>query len=528
VTDDELADRVARLQARRAASGRSRAASGSGRSAAPSTLVAEPPVEHAALDTTARHRLPGAPAAPIPTPAPDAERGLFDLTPPAPAPAETRSRRRRIPHLDVRILAAWVGALLVVAGSLVFAARELGAGDGTVTADPRGMVLVPAGRYVVGSPVPAASDAPAAVVELDDYAIDRLEVTNTEYRRFVNRTGAEPPPAWPDGVMPATLASYPVVGIPRADAVSYCASVGKRLPTEAEWEVAARGPSALPYPWGTDHGAVSVPKDVHNVARVSGDASPFGARDMYGNAHEWVGEPYAPLTSGEALLRGRGGGPARTLSDRVVVTGDEAAGDPIPPRAGVRCAADEIATTVTDDFTRVGSGWPVRTTDAMRTRVTKDATFEVTVRAPRTVARPVAGLDATDVSASATAVLASTPGSDAMWGVTARSSAAGAYACLVDPLAAEWLLVRYDGTAARVLARGKALALGAPSGSADQLGIEAHGDRIVCFVNGQNVGLVTDAEYPRGDVGFVVQAERTNGVTVTFDDFTTRLGGVGA
>src|SRR5205085_9583235 len=101
--------------------------------------------------------------------------------------------------------------------------------------------------FVMGSD-DHSDEQPAHRVYLDAYSLDTYEVTNALYGRFVDATGRQAPPYRDDATWNG--ATRPVVGVSWADADAYCRWAGKRLPTEAEWEKAARGPDAGMYPWG--------------------------------------------------------------------------------------------------------------------------------------------------------------------------------------------------------------------------------------------------------------------------------------
>jgi formylglycine-generating enzyme required for sulfatase activity len=171
------------------------------------------------------------------------------------------------------------------------------------------MVLIPAGVFQMGCGTADTlcddDESPLREVYLDEYYIDRYEVTNTKYAACV----AEGDCAAPQATSSATrsdyydnpeFANYPVINIDWSRASQYCAWEGKRLPTEAEWEKAARGSSdSRAFPWGD-----SEPNDIlSNFAGNVGDtsevgsypegASPYGVMDMAGNVLEETNDWYA-------------------------------------------------------------------------------------------------------------------------------------------------------------------------------------------------------------------------------------------
>ena len=156
----------------------------------------------------------------------------------------------------------------------------------------------------------------------------------------MSETGHSQPMSWPGGE------KHPVRGVDWEEAAAYCAWSHKRLPTEAEWEVAARGPGLNPplFPWGNDPGAggkVSYfpQTDTYEVGTFTFNKSPFGVYDMAGNVWEWVGDPYYPVPAGYRILRG---GRYGFIQDMAYRQPAEPNSERFVPLAGFRCAADQI------------------------------------------------------------------------------------------------------------------------------------------------------------------------------------------
>ena len=144
-------------------------------------------------------------------------------------------------------------------------------------------IIIPAGPFLRGEPLEQ--------VELSEFRIARYPVTNADYARFVEATGPHRPDHWRrDGSYPPELARHPVVFVSWEDAAAYAGWAGGRLPSEAEWEKAARGVDGRLYPWGNEFIAENCntrPVDAH-----PGGVSPYGLMDMAGNAWEWTATPY--------------------------------------------------------------------------------------------------------------------------------------------------------------------------------------------------------------------------------------------
>lgn len=161
---------------------------------------------------------------------------------------------------------------------------------------PEGMVLVPGGRFKMGREEGDEYEKPMHEVEIAPFFMDRTEVTNEEYLRFVQATSRPGPSHWANGLYPEGQAQYPVVNVTWEDARAYAAWANKRLPTEAEWEFAARGGDGRVYPWGNEwknsyaNSARGGNGRLAAVGSFPAGASPFGLLDMCGNVWEWTAD----------------------------------------------------------------------------------------------------------------------------------------------------------------------------------------------------------------------------------------------
>jgi len=140
-------------------------------------------------------------------------------------------------------------------------------------------------------------EGPAHWVFLDGYFIDKYETSNQEYAEFMKATGHPGPAYWDDPRL--NKPNQPVVGVNWFDAKAFCEHKGKRLPTESEWEKAARGPAGLRYPWGNDLDPTKANygkkmEATLPVDSLPGGTSPFGLHHMAGNVFEWVQDWYDP------------------------------------------------------------------------------------------------------------------------------------------------------------------------------------------------------------------------------------------
>ncbi len=174
------------------------------------------------------------------------------------------------------------------------------------------MLLVPAGGFLFGE----KGSSNARTISLAPFYIDETEVSNAEYQRFCNATGHAPPHT-PDFV---AHPDYPVTGVSYQDAADYAAWANKRLPTEEEWEKAARGPDERTFPWG-DTTWGSAPQHLEPVNAEPERRSPYGAYNMSGNAWEWTVSPYSPNSEDVEKMKHLVGGQSFSSSWYVIKGG---------------------------------------------------------------------------------------------------------------------------------------------------------------------------------------------------------------
>ncbi len=159
-----------------------------------------------------------------------------------------------------------------------------------------GMVYVPAGEFIMGSKVGDKDETPQRKVYVEAFYIDRFEVTNSQYAKFKKGYRYDAEKVDETVHKEEWMADdKPVVNISWEEAVAYCEWAGKRLPTEAEWEKAARGTDARKYPWGELHDmSFAEPDGIAKTAAWRAGKSPYGAYWMAGGAWEWTADWYKP------------------------------------------------------------------------------------------------------------------------------------------------------------------------------------------------------------------------------------------
>jgi len=166
------------------------------------------------------------------------------------------------------------------------------------------LLYVPAGEFTMGSTSGFDNERPAHTVHLDEFWIDQTEVTVHMYSLCVKAKVCKEPSNKASSLYSNYYGSpdfedYPVIHVDWKMAKTYCEWADRRLPTEAEWEKAARGEQALTYPWGNEepnHHLLNFDNPIGELTAVGSypsGASPFGALDMAGNAWEWVADWYS-------------------------------------------------------------------------------------------------------------------------------------------------------------------------------------------------------------------------------------------
>ena len=230
------------------------------------------------------------------------------------------------------------------------------------------MVTIPAGDFVFGATAEDVErfadhfrvlrswfrrEQPAQRVWLPTFLIEKFEVANRQYRAFVVATGHRPPGDWTATEYFPGRDDHPVVNVSREDAEAFCRWAGKRLPSEQEWEKAARGTTPRAFPWGDqitpgEANTVEVGRwDTAPIGSFLADRSPYGVMDMAGNVSEWVADDYGPyqgfeLSAGRLYAKrvgiGRGGN-WRTSLLYARATNRIPAHSHGHPEQGFRCAA---------------------------------------------------------------------------------------------------------------------------------------------------------------------------------------------
>ncbi len=168
---------------------------------------------------------------------------------------------------------------------------------------PNPMVTIPAGAFMRGTDNRLPDEGPQHTMTTKAFSIDKYEVTNLQYWKYVQSAGANAPRHFVNGAPPPGKVDHPVTYVSWFDAKRYCEWAGKRLPTDIEWEKAARGTDGRTYPWGEEFSIDRVNSpvrwanlnqegDTTPVGAFAGGVSPYGLYDTSGNVWEWTASLY--------------------------------------------------------------------------------------------------------------------------------------------------------------------------------------------------------------------------------------------
>lgn len=235
-----------------------------------------------------------------------------------------------------------------------------GNGDLQSVSDQFGkMFLIPGGEITIGAPDGETDERPAYPATIKPFYLDETEVTNEQFKKCVAAGKCSSPSSWVDGTYPSTEASLPVTYVNWNDAVAFAQFAGKRLPTEEEWEYAARGGKKdFIYPWGerwiegaanVDRGSITKPAPVKSFKQDQ----VFGVYDLAGNVSEWVKDDYATYVTHEPIqICGkckvyRGGNFTDVIQDSraskrwaMFPVVPKSYAEDLSPKLGFRCAKD--------------------------------------------------------------------------------------------------------------------------------------------------------------------------------------------
>jgi formylglycine-generating enzyme required for sulfatase activity len=220
-------------------------------------------------------------------------------------------------------------------------------------AAPAGMAYVSGGEFTMGRDDGDEYERPAHKVTVKPFFMDIKEVTRQQYQDFVNKTGHAAPANWTNKHFPAGTGNWPVTDVTWDDTNAYAKWAGKRLPTEEEWEFAARGTDDRRYPWGNDWqrgkaNADDASKALADVGSYNGP-SPYGVTDMVGNAWEWTATKLVAYPGGQLSTKMTGdlrvirGGSYTESKDEATTTyrrGYPARGNYDYANTGFRCVKD--------------------------------------------------------------------------------------------------------------------------------------------------------------------------------------------
>jgi eukaryotic-like serine/threonine-protein kinase len=223
-------------------------------------------------------------------------------------------RRSPLPKADGTDKTKWSLILGLAALTILAAVIGWGAYKRWATTDPiipgtvipAGMIRIQGGTFQMGRLDGNEYEKPVQSVTVRPFLIDETEVTNAQYQQFVDTDKHQPPSHWRDGHFADGEDTYPVINVSWDDAAAYAKWASKRLPTEEEWEFAARGTDGRLYPYGNDHksnyssSADDSAPQLRPVKSYDAGRSPFGVYGMAGNVLEWTASDFK-LYAGSTL-----------------------------------------------------------------------------------------------------------------------------------------------------------------------------------------------------------------------------------
>ena len=231
--------------------------------------------------------------------------------------------------------------------------QQLGATEAGTPKAPTGMAYVAGGEFMMGREDGDEYERPAHEVTVKPFFMDINEVTREQYQDFVSKTGHPAPANWTNKHFQPRTGQQPVTDVTWDDANAYAKWAGKRLPTEEEWEFAARGTDGRRYPWGNDWqlGNANADDASNGLADVGSykGASPYGVNDMVGNAWEWTdsnlvaypgGQLPKPMPGDFRVIRGGSYAESKDEATTTYRRGYPARGNYDYANTGFRCAKD--------------------------------------------------------------------------------------------------------------------------------------------------------------------------------------------
>ena len=434
------------------------------------------------------------------------------------------------------------------------------------------MVAIPAGDYTVGTDEPSSESVAAFTVTVDDFHLDAFEVTHEQYLAFVQQIGAPPPLSWDRGQPPVEQSDHPVTGVDFVWAEAYCLALGKRLPTDAQWEVGARGSTGALYPTGeTDDGLDLDQGGSRPAGSTAANRSDFGVHDAVGGVWEWVREPYAPIDAGTQVRRGgqygrvRDGAAMRQAVDpagqaTIIETGFRCAADVIDPSrepllfgidhdlpeqqasggAGPADAGAGDGLLVDDSFDNTGSGFADIDEGDWRIGYHAPSWYHLEAAGPNTQVVSLGGYNLADGEVELTVYIDKTETSDGQYryGLIFRSGGAIKpapvgfvgpprpevyYAFVINPRAGVWELLHEDELPQRVQASGPLPPVAATDpDNPDVLKVSMQGAAVTFWVNGEELQTFDTQGFhvEAGNLGLYAETFDETFVHVHFDRLT--------